>query len=85
MAPLANEQSRPLPPAYQSLAIQSEVRRWHWYSEVALLSQDWAAVSRGTTAPQIEALEPEFWGVKWGEGLPEYPQALDIQGNMVFK
>ena len=59
----------PLPPAYQSLAIQSEVRRWHWYSEVALLSQDWAAVSRGTTAPQIEALEPEFWGVSWGVGI----------------
>ena len=34
-----------------------------------------------TVAPQIEALEPECWGVSWGVGAYEYPQALDIQGK----
>ena len=38
-------------------------------------------MGQGTVAPQIEALEPECWGVSWGVGLPEYPQALDIHGN----
>ena len=28
-----------------------------------------ALMSHRTTAPQIEALEPECWGVSWGVGL----------------
>ena len=28
------------------------------------------AVPRGTTTPEIEALEPEYWGVSWGVELP---------------
>ena len=37
--------------------------------------------ARGATAPHIEALEPEYWGVIWGVVLPEYPQAIDIKRN----
>ena len=40
-----------------------------------------ALIGHGTIAPQIEALEPECWGVSWGVALPEYSQSLDIQGN----
>ena len=25
-------------------------------------------MGHGTVAPQIEALEPEYWGVSWGAG-----------------
>ena len=39
------------------------------------------AVPRGTTAPEIEALEPESWGVTWGVGIYKYPQAIDIYGH----
>ena len=35
-------------------------------------------MGHGAVAHQIEALEPECWGV----GLPEYHQAIDIQGNI---
>ena len=45
----------------------------HHYPEVPM--------SRRTTAPQIEALEPEYRGVSWGVGEYECPQAIDIQGN----
>ena len=40
-----------------------------------------ALMSHRTTAPQIEALEPECWGVSWGVGLSECPQAIDMHGN----
>lgn len=30
-------------------------------------------MSHGDTAPQIEALEPEYWRVSWGLGISEYP------------
>ena len=36
------------------------------------------AAPRGTTAPEIEALEPEIWGVTWGASLFKYPQVIDI-------
>ena len=35
-----------------------------------------------TVAPQIEALEPECWGVSWEVGAYEYPQAPDIKRKM---
>ena len=38
-------------------------------------------MGQGTVAPQIEALEPECWGVSWGVKLPEYSQAIDIYGH----
>ena len=34
-----------------------------------MLSQNWATVSYGTVAPQIAALERQYWGVNWGAGL----------------
>ena len=35
-------------------------------------------IGHGTVAPQIEALEPESWGVTWGVSLFKYPQVIDI-------
>ena len=38
-------------------------------------------MGQGKAAPQIEALEPEYWGVSWGVVVSEYPQASNMQGN----
>ena len=35
-------------------------------------------VSHRTAAPQIEALEPECWGVSWGVDVLNNTQAIDI-------
>ena len=32
-----------------------------------------ALMSHRTNAPQIEALEPECWGVSWGVAVSEFP------------
>ena len=39
-------------------------------------------MGHATADPQIEALEPECWGVVLGVGLHEHPQSLHIKGNM---
>ena len=57
MAPPANEQARPPPPR---LSISGD----------SIRGQVMQAVPRGTTTPEIEALEPEYWGVSWGVELP---------------
>ena len=36
-------------------------------------------MSHRTTAPQIEALEPEYWGVSWGVGVSENLYPIDIK------
>ena len=35
-------------------------------------------MGHGTVAPQIEALEPESWGVTWGVGISDNYSAIDI-------
>ena len=71
MAPPANEQGRPPPPR---LSISGD--------SIQVQAMQLVLMGHGTLAPQIEALEPECWGVSWGVAVSEYPQTPDIQGNM---
>ena len=68
MAPPANEQARTPPPRLSISGDSIPVQA----IELSL---------GGTAAPQIEALEPECWGVIWGAGAYENPKALVIKGN----